>query len=250
MKKQNAASLFGKIAVGALVVNAAWYLLAVILRMPVLPDPLTVYAHIPEVLGDGMGIHLLASFRRIILGLAIAMVMALIVALGIFRWHKLGAVADAVVYFAYPVPKLALLPIVMLLAGLGDSAKVTMIVLIILFQLIVQIRDGLRRIPKEKFLTLTSLGASMPQMLYHLLLPSIIPDLLSGLRIAIGTAISVLFVTETYGTDKGMGYYIVDAWMRVDYLDMYSGIVLLSLLGFSLFFLSDLIEKRFTPWRD
>ena len=238
-----------QIAVGALAVHLLWYLAALTLRMPALADPVTVYAAIGEVWRDGMALHLAASLGRILSGLFIALLLALLLALAIFRFPRTGKVIDAMVYFAYPVPKLALLPVVMLLMGLGDAPKVTMIVLIILFQLTVTLRDSLRRIPPEEFLTLRSLGASELQMLRHLLLPSIAPDILSGLRVAVGTAISVLFVTETYGTDRGMGYYIVDAWMRVDYTDMYAGILILSLTGFLLFLLSDLAEKALTPWR-
>ena len=238
-----------KIAVGILVVNLVWFVASVTLRMPVLVNPIEVYARLGELLREGMWTHLSASLWRIAVGLGVSLVLALVTALLMFRFRKVGGIIDAVVYFLYPVPKLALLPIVMLLMGLGDAAKVTMIVLIILFQLIVAIRDSLRQIPRENFLTLTSLGAGSLQLLRHLILPSVLPDVLSALRVATGTAISVLFVTETYGTDRGMGYYIVDAWMRVDYLDMYAGIVLLSLTGFLLFLLSDLTERLLTPWR-
>lgn len=136
----------------------------------------------------------------------------------------------------------------MLIAGLGEATKVIMIVLIILFQLIISIRDSLRAIPPESFAILRSLGANRWHELRHLLLPAITPALLSALRIAIGTAISVLFVTETYGTTLGMGYYIIDAWMRVNYLDMYSGIIALGLLGFVLFLLVDLLEHKVCSW--
>lgn len=249
MSRATLSSSAWKIAVGIIVVNLVWFLAAVTLRMPVLVNPIEVYSRLGAVLREGMWTHLAASLWRIILGLAVSLFLALVTALFMFRFRKVGGVIDAVVYFLYPVPKLALLPVVMLLMGLGDAAKVTMIVLIILFQLIVAIRDSLRQIPRESFLTLTSLGAGSLQLLRHLILPSVLPDVLSALRVATGTAISVLFVTETYGTDRGMGYYIVDAWMRVDYLDMYAGIVLLSLTGFLLFLLSDLTEWLLTPWR-
>ncbi len=249
MSRATLSSSAWKIAVGIFVVNLVWFVAAVTLRMPVLVNPIEVYARLGQVLREGMWTHLVASLWRIVLGLAVSLFLALVTALFMFRFRKVGGIIDAVVYFLYPVPKLALLPVVMLLMGLGDAAKVTMIVLIILFQLIVAIRDSLRQIPRENFLTLTSLGASGFQLLHHLILPSVLPSVLSALRVATGTAISVLFVTETYGTDRGMGYYIVDAWMRVDYPDMYAGIVLLSLTGFLLFLLSDLTERLLTPWR-
>ena len=124
-----------------------------------------------------------------------------------------------------------------------------MIVLIILFQLAVSMRDALLAIPEEHFAVTRSLGASTWGLLRHLLLPAALPAALSALRIAIGTAISVLFVTETYGTTEGLGYYISDAWMRIDYLDMYAGIALLSLMGVGLFILIDLLKAILCPWQ-
>ena len=63
------------------------------------------------------------------------------------------------------------------------------------------------------------------------------------------TAISVLFFTETFGTQYGMGYYIMDAWLRVNYLDMYAGIVVLSLIGLCLFGIIDMVEARACRWQ-
>ena len=136
----------------------------------------------------------------------------------------------------------------MLLFGLGESTKVIMIVLIILFQLVIGLRDSLRQIPRDKLALMSSLGANYWQCLRHVYLPAILPDSLSALRIALGTAISVLFVTETYGSTLGMGGYIVEAWMRVNYLDMYGGIMMLSLMGFSLFLIIDTLEWLICPW--
>ena len=62
------------------------------------------------------------------------------------------------------------------------------------------------------------------------------------------TAISVLFFTETFGTQYGIGYYIMDAWLRVNYLDMYAGIVVLSMMGLLLFILLDWAERRMCAW--
>ena len=62
------------------------------------------------------------------------------------------------------------------------------------------------------------------------------------------TAISVLFFTETFGTQYGIGYYIMDAWLRVNYLDMYAGIVVLSTMGLLLFALLDWVERRLCAW--
>lgn len=235
--------------IGALVVNIVWYVAAILVDKNVLVDPITVYSHLGEVWRKSMSTHLSASLWRIFAGVSIAGISGLLLALWMVRSRWAGRILGAFVYFAYPIPKLALLPVVMLLAGLGDITKIIMIVLIILFQIIVNLRDSLKNIPKESYLIVTSLGANRWETLQHVTLPAVLPDLLSTLRVAIGTAISVLFVTETYGTAHGMGFFIVDAWMRINYTEMYAGIVILSMMGFLLFLLTDLLEAILCKWK-
>jgi NitT/TauT family transport system permease protein len=69
------------------------------------------------------------------------------------------------------------------------------------------------------------------------------------MRVGLGTAISVLFFTETFGTEYGIGYFIMDAWMRVNYLEMYSGIVMLSIIGFAVFSTIDVAEHILCRWK-
>lgn len=241
--------LLTNMVLGALLINLLWYIAARLLQVNALVDPLTVYLNMGKVWHDSMSDHMLASLWRIVAGVGIAGVTGLILALWMTQSKLAGRLLDAFVYFSYPIPKLALLPVVMLLAGLGDATKIIMIVLIILFQVIINLRDSLKNIPRESFLIVTSLGANQWKVFRHVTMPAILPDLLSTLRVAIGTSISVLFVTETYGTDRGMGYFIVDAWMRINYIDMYAGIVILSMAGFFLFLLTDLLESVLCKWK-
>lgn len=238
-----------EILLGAILLHLIWIALALLMDSAVLPMPWAVWEALPNAWAHSMPQHLGTSLGRIAQGVVYSLAIAVGLSLVVYRWRTLGRILDAFIYLSYPIPKLALLPVVMLLAGLGETAKVMMIMLIVLFQLIVGIRDSLRAVPPEAEATLRSLGASMWAHTRYLLLPAITPGLLSALRVAIGTAISVLFVTETYGTSFGMGYYIIDAWMRVNYLDMYAGIVVLSLTGFALFVAIDLLEYSICRWR-
>ncbi|GHT60956.1 hypothetical protein FACS189451_01980 [Bacteroidia bacterium] len=196
----------------------------------------------------GMGIHIIASAGRILEGLFIALLIAVPTGLTLANYPKINKIGSPLLYFTYPIPKLALLPAVMLLLGIGEAAKITMIVLILVFQLIVSVRDAVMHIPREDFHVLISLGASKRQLLRWITLPAVLPETLTAIRVAIGTAASVLFFTETFGTDKGMGFYIVDSWMRLAYREMYTGILCLSLLGFILFFAIDMLEKNVCKW--
>ena len=242
--------IFQEALLGALLVNLLWYIASVTFRINALTNPLIVYSNLGEVLKKSMGMHLFASLERILLGVGIAVISGVAIGLFMSRSRIANKILGSFVYFTYPVPKLALLPVVMLLAGIGNTAKIIMIILIIIFQIIIAIRDAVKNIPEENYHILTSLGANQWTIMKNLTFPAILPDLLTTLRIAIGTAISVLFVTETYGTDQGMGYFIVDAWMRINYVDMYAGIVILSMMGFILFFLIDILETLLCKWKN
>ncbi|MDD4054660.1 MAG: ABC transporter permease subunit [Bacteroides sp.] len=237
-----------KILLGFLIINIIWFTASYFSNTNLIVNPIELYKSLPKIWSQSMNTHLLASLKRILLGVGIAIGIGLLITFLFIQSNKTKLIIDSFVYISYPIPKLALLPIVMLLAGIGETTKIIMIVLIIVFQIIISLRDGVNKIPKESLLVATSLGINEKQKLRHIILPAITPDLLSTLRVAIGTAISVLFVTETYGTNKGMGYFIVDSWMRINYMHMYAGIVILSLLGFLLFIIIDLLEISTCQW--
>lgn len=234
--------------VGIVSFNVIWWLLAVVFNNKALPNPLDVYAILPGKLSMGMMDHSLASLRRILIGISIALALGLMGGMLTGLSEKANKLLNPLLYLSYPVPKLALLPVAMILFGIGETTKIVMIVLIIVFQLIISIRDAIRTIDKENYYVLSSLGASKAQQIWHVVLPGILPEILSALRVTVGIATSVLFVTETFGTDKGIGFFIVDAWMRIDYLSMYAGIVVLSIIGSLLFLLLDITDAVFCKW--
>jgi len=162
---------------------------------------------------------------------------------------KANKLLGPMVYFSYPIPKLALLPIIMVLFNIGEVSKIIIVVLIVVFQLIITIRDAVRNIPQENYYVLTSFGASNLQKMKHITMPAILPDIFSSLRVALGIATSALFFIETFGTDKGLGYYITDSQLRVDYIQMYFGIIVLSVIGFALFLFVDLLDSIFCKWK-
>ena len=202
------------------------------IQIPIIPSPLAVFENIMEIFEAKMEIHVLYSLGRILAGIGISILVGVPLGFLMGYFEPVDKVLSPLVYFTYPVPKLALLPIVMLLFGLGEISKLIMIVLIIVFQIIITSRDAVKSIPPETFRSLQSLGASRSQMFTEIIFPASLPEVLTATRLALGTAVSILFFTETFGTEYGMGYFIMDAWMRVNYLDMYAGIVVLSFMGF------------------
>ncbi|MFF2018707.1 ABC transporter permease [Paenibacillus sp. NPDC058177] len=230
--------------------NVVWYIAYLLMNHPILPSPLVVYQAMGELGGRDLALNVGYSLMRIFAGVLLALLIGLMIGLLMGRsatWNKL---LDPVVYLTYPVPKIALLPVVMLFFGLGETSKILMIMLILLFQIIISVRDGVKSIPDNTYDVLTSLGAGSAQKFWNVTLPGALSVILSTIRISLGTAISVLFFTEIYGTDHGMGFFIMDAWLRLDYPEMYAGIMLFSLVGFVLFLLVDLLDYKFMKWRN
>ncbi|QEH69654.1 ABC transporter permease [Cellulosilyticum sp. ST5] len=228
---------------GFLFFNLIWYLGAIWLKTPALPVPTKVYGYLPQIIGGPMLEHIGASLQRIFWGLLISTLIGVMIGLLMGTSPVINRLLNPLIYFTYPIPKTALLPILMILFGLGDHSKITLIVLITVFQVIVAVRGSVQQIDAGLYHSMRSLGASKGQMFYHVTLPAVLPDILTHLRLSVGTTLSVLFFAENYGTQHGLGYYIQDSWSRMNYLAMYGGILILGLLGFMLFIMIDGVEQ-------
>ncbi|WP_461224704.1 ABC transporter permease [Lacticaseibacillus suihuaensis] len=237
-------------SLGALLgLHVLWLIAAWLINKPVLPTPITVYAALPQLATHQIGWHLYFSLYRLGWSLGWAALIGVPLGIAIVRLPRLGAWLDPVVYMTYPLPKIALLPVVMLLAGLGDAAKIIMIALITVFQIIISVRDAVRQVPDSLYKQLRVAGATRLELFRFATWPASLAGVLSALRIALGTAIATLFFTEVYGTNYGLGYFIMDEWNRLDYPLMYAGIVVLAAVAFALFAGLNAVERYVLRWQ-
>jgi ABC-type nitrate/sulfonate/bicarbonate transport system permease component len=133
--------------------------------------------------------------------------------------------------------------------GIGNVSKVFIIALILFFQILVVVRDQASNLRPELIASVRSLGAGRRAIFRFVYLPASLPAVLTSLRVSIGTAIAVLFFAESFATSSGLGYYIiVETWGRLAYAQMYAGVLAMSLLGLSLYFVVDWLQRRLCPW--
>jgi NitT/TauT family transport system permease protein len=109
---------------------------------------------------------------------------------------------------------MVLLPVIVLLFGLGDISKIVLITLILFFQVLVSTRDGVRSINTKYYDSVESMGGTQADIFRHAVFPAALPHSFTAIRISTGTAISVLFFAESFATTTGLGYLIMDAWAR------------------------------------
>jgi ABC-type nitrate/sulfonate/bicarbonate transport system permease component len=234
--------------VATLAILALWQGAALLLRSPALPGPAGVFPAFLRAMAGPLAAHFAVSAWRVGVSLALALAAGVPAGMLMGRSRRADSLLSPFVHIAYPVPKIALLPLVLLLFGIGDLAKVFLITLMLFFQVLVTTRDAAREIPREHILSMLSLGANRRQTWRHLVLPAVLPKVLTALRIGIGTAIAVLFFVESFATSTGLGYFILDAWSRIDYSEMYAGIIGMALLGVLFYEGVEMVDRRLCRW--
>lgn len=225
-----------------------WYLLHLTLQSAAIPSPIVTFLNFISILPGTLSLHLLASLGRIAVAIIFSLMLGSLIGLFIGVNKRADALITPVLYILYPIPKIAFLPILMILLGLGNTPKIVLIILIIIFQIMLAVRDGVKEIPKELLYSVASLGLNRGQMYKHLYFPAVLPKIMTALRLSVGVSISVLFFGENFATTYGIGYFIMNSFLMVNYVEMYSGILALSLMGLILFRLIDLAEGWLCQW--
>jgi NitT/TauT family transport system permease protein len=229
---------------------AAWELLSLAVHRPILPSPAQVLvAFAREIRRGDLPLHFLASLWRVIASLLLSISLAVPVGLVLGQSQRLNRLFAPLIYLTYPIPKVVLVPVVLLFLGVGDLAKIVIIFLILFFQVLVLVRDQAAGLRPELIQSVRSLGAGRRALFRFVYLPASLPACLTGVRQSIGTAVAVLYVAELFATQRGLGYYIYYTGSTLlDYPAMYAGIVAMSLLGAMLYVATDLLQNALCPW--
>ena len=228
-----------------------WQLLAMALNQPVLPSPVQVaQAFAREIPRGELPEHFLVSLWRVVASLVLSIALAAPAGLALGQSPALNRIFAPIIYLTYPIPKVVLVPVVLLFLGVGDIAKIVIIFLILFFQILVLVRDQAASLRPELIQSVRSLGAGRRALFAFVYLPASLPAILTGVRQSIGTAVAVLYVAELFATQRGLGYYIYYSGSTLlDYPAMYAGIVAMSFLGAMLYLLTDRLEKVLCPWK-
>jgi len=242
MKKK--ASLLSSCA-GLVMFFCLWQLLAFAVDRPILPSPVIVVPLFFQNLTGELGLHFLASAGRVFAAVFFATLLAAPLGLLLGQMPKIDRVAGPLIAILYPIPKIIFLPVIYVLMGITDLSKITLIATIIFFQILVVVRDEASSLRKELIDSVKSLGAGRRALFRYVYLPASLPAVLTALRVSVGTAVAVLFIAEQSLTTWGRGYYIiVETYQVLLYPEMYAGILGMALLGLSLYFLVDTLERK------
>lgn len=240
----------------ALVLLAAWWLVAKLALVPhlFLPTPQEVWTQVGAIYNDGYAgaslyEHVSASLFRIVTAAAIATVVGIPVGLlmGLNRWIK--GVLDTPIEFYWPLPPLAYLPLMIIWLGIGETSKVTLLVLAMFAPVCLSAQAGVRSLPIERVNAARSLGARPFQTLVSIVLPSALPEILTGLRIALGIGWGTLVAAELIASTRGIGYMIMSASQFLATDVVFVGIGIIAACAFSFSAAIRILEAVLVPWK-
>ena len=193
--------------------------------------------------------HVSASLTRILTAAGIAVLLGIPVGLlmGINRWVK--GVLDTPIEFYWPLPPLAYLPLMIIWLGIGEASKITLLSLAMFAPIVLSAQAGVRSLPQERVNAALSLGATRWQLLLEIVLPSALPEILTGIRIALGVGWSTLVAAELIAANRGIGYMIMSASHFLATDAVFVGIGIIALCAFVFSFGMRLLERALVPWK-
>jgi len=212
-----------------------------------LPPPLVVLDTIIQQWRT-LGIHTLWTTGTILSGFVLAAVVAIPLAMLIVVSPVLGRLLYPPIVATQAIPKIALAPLFIVWFGFGLMPKVTVAFLIAFFPIMIDTIVGLRSIDPGMVQLARSMGAPPSRIFLKLRLPNALPMIFSGLKVASALAVVGALTGEFVGSDKGLGYVLVQASGNLNTALLFAALVILSLVAMAFFYAVELVERILIPW--
>ena len=214
------------------------------------PAPTSIVQQGVELAGSGeLWGHLSASLQRLLWGSLLGGVPALLLGIAMGLYRPIRAAVDPLISATYPVPKSAILPLILLIFGLGEASKIVMVALGVFFPVLINTITGVLQIDKIFLDVGKNFKASRWQTFRTVALPGALPSIMAGIKLGIGMGLILIAIAEMVGAKNGIGFMIWDAWQILSVETMYVGLIVISLLGFMLTLILNEIEGWILPWK-
>lgn len=235
---------------------ALWWLVTALQLAPplFLPAPQAVLGKLYQVATAGymdatLWQHLGASLTRIAIALLAAGLTAMPLGVLLGRNARARAVCDPIIEFYRPLPPLAYLPLIVIWFGIGELSKILLIYLAIFAPVVIATTAGVGAVAPDRVRAAQALGATPRQVLWHVVLPNALPDILTGVRIGLGAGWSTLVAAELIAATRGLGFMVQSAanFLVTDVVVL--GILIIGAVAVGLELLIRALQRRLTPWQ-
>jgi ABC-type nitrate/sulfonate/bicarbonate transport system permease component len=193
--------------------------------------------------------HVAVTLYRVCIGFLLGSVPAVAVGLLMAMFKPVRIFVDPLIAALFPIPKIALMPLLLLAFGFGDASKVALVAIAVFFPVIVNTYAGAANIDKIYWDVARNYGASQTVMFTRIVFFGALPMIFAGLRIALAVSFIVLVASEFVASKTGIGYLIWNSWELLQVDTMFVGIVTIGILGLITSALFQEIERKVIPWR-
>ncbi|NLE81788.1 MAG: ABC transporter permease [Rhodococcus sp.] len=215
-----------------------------------LPPLSTVLGAFGDLVTSGqLAEHLGASLSRALSGFAIALVVAVPLGVAIGWYRPVADVLNPFLELLRNTAALALLPVFVLILGIGETSKIALVIYASTFPILLNTISGVRTVDPLLVKSARSLGLPSYRLFQKVILPAAVPTIFTGIRMAAASSVLVLIAAEMVGAKAGLGYLITASQFNFQIPDMYAGIIAISLVGLIFNFVLVTIERRLSRWR-
>ncbi|WP_220095354.1 ABC transporter permease [Maridesulfovibrio hydrothermalis] len=214
-----------------------------------LPAPTKVLETLWEITQSGVLLgHACSSMKRAVVGYSLAAVVGVSLGLLIAWSQLLEDIFDPLIELLRPLSTFALIPIFFLWFGIGETSKIMIIFKSCFFPIALNTIAGIKGVDSKLINAARSLGANKIQLWIHVLIPAALPTIMTGLRISTALSMMSLVGVEMLSSDSGLGFMVIDAQRTFDTELVFAGIMVLSIIGFSLDRIARLVERKMLGW--
>jgi len=214
------------------------------------PAPSSIAAAFVRLCASGeLWENLSASLVRLFWGYLLGGIPALLLGLAMGLYRPVRTIVDPLVAATYPVPKSAILPLVLLVFGLGEASKIVMVALGVFYPMLINTAAGVLQIDRIYLDVGRNFGAGRWQMFRTIALPGAAPLIMAGIKLGVGMGLILIAIAEMVGAQSGIGYMIWNAWQLMAVETMFVALIVIAVLGFAFTVALDEIERRLLPWK-
>lgn len=214
------------------------------------PAPSVILLTSIQLITNGkLSIHLGITLWRVFIGFFLGGISGLILGMAMGWSRSLRMVIDPLIAAAHPVPKIAILPLIMILFGIGESSKIVVIAVATFFPMLINTVAGVRQINPIHFEVAENYGASLNKIFTRVIMPGSLPLVLTGARLALNMALLVAIAVELVSAQEGLGAMIWLAWQTLRTEELYVSLFVTAALGMILNFLLQRMTLYLVPWQ-
>ncbi len=198
---------------------------------------------------EGIINDIFASLYRIAWGYSAGCLLGISLGFIMGLYKPVRIIFYPLVIATYPIPKIAILPLIMLIFGFGELSKIVIVAIGSFFLVLINTLNGVDNLPKMYFDLAKVYHTPYHQFLIKILIPGTLPTIFTGLKLALGYSLVMVVAAEFSGADSGIGYLIWQSWETFNIKAMYAGIFVIGILGFVFSLTLDVLERKLIPWQ-